>query len=61
MRTIAAIVNGFFYLVDPKTFEARGAIRTVQYRNPHTGEIEARENRSEGICISCVKEIMQRQ
>ena len=51
----------FFYLVDPKTFEAMGAVRTVQYRNPETGEIAARENRSEGICIDCAKEIMRRQ
>lgn len=51
----------FFYLVDPKNFEAGGAKRTVQYRNPNTGEIRARENRSEGVCIDCAKEIMQRQ
>jgi superfamily II helicase len=38
-----------------------GAKRTVQYRNPDTGEIAARENRSEGICMSCAKEIMRRQ
>jgi hypothetical protein len=36
-------------------------VRTVQYRNPDTGEIKARENRSEGVCIDCAKEIMQRQ
>jgi hypothetical protein len=53
--------GGFFYLVDPKTFEAMGAKRTVQYRNPNTNEIKARENRSEGICINCVREIMRRQ
>jgi hypothetical protein len=51
----------FFYLVDPKTFEAMGAVRTVQYRNPETGEIAAKENRSEGVCSFCVKEMMQRQ
>jgi hypothetical protein len=51
----------FFYLVDPKTKQAMGAKRTVQYRNPDTGEIAARENRSEGICMSCAKEIMRRQ
>jgi hypothetical protein len=32
----------FFYLVDPKTKHAMGAKRTVQYRNPDTGEIAAR-------------------
>ena len=51
----------YFYLVDPKTFEAGGAKRTVQYRNPKTGEIAAKENRSEGVCIFCCKEIIPRQ
>jgi hypothetical protein len=51
----------FFYLVDPKTFEAMGAIKTIQYRDKNTGEIKARENRSEGVCSFCVKEIMRRQ
>jgi hypothetical protein len=51
----------FFYLVDPKTFQAMGAVRTVQYRNPKTGEIAAKENRSEGVCSFCVKEMMQQQ
>jgi hypothetical protein len=51
----------FFYLVDPKTFQAGGAKRTVQYRNKETGEIDARENRSEGVCLDCAKEIMRRQ
>jgi hypothetical protein len=36
-------------------------VRTVQYRNEDTGEIKARENRSEGVCINCAKEIMSRQ
>jgi hypothetical protein len=51
----------FFYLVDPKTFQAMGAVRTVQYRNPETGGIAAKENRSEGVCSFCVKEMMQQQ
>lgn len=51
----------YFYLVRPNDFQAGGATRTVQYRNPDTNEIKARENRSEGICLSSVKEIMRRQ
>jgi hypothetical protein len=47
--------------VDPKTFEAQGAVRTVQYRNPDTGEVAAKENRSEGVCVDCVKEMMQQK
>jgi hypothetical protein len=35
-----------------------GAKRTVQYRNPETGEIKAKENRSEGVCSFCVKDMM---
>jgi hypothetical protein len=48
-----------FYLVDPDNFQAGGATRTIQYRNEDTGEIIT-ENRSEGICMSCVKEILRR-
>jgi hypothetical protein len=51
----------FFYLVDPKTKQAMGAKRTARYRNPDTGEIAAKENRSEGVCSFCVKEMMQQQ
>jgi hypothetical protein len=51
-----------FYLVDPdNNFEAGGATRTVQYRDKNTGEIKAAENRSEGVCLSCCKEIIRRQ
>jgi hypothetical protein len=39
----------YFYLVNPKDFQAGGAKRTVQYRNEDTGEIAAREYRSEGV------------
>jgi hypothetical protein len=51
----------YFYLVRPNDFQADVATRTVQYRNPDTNEIKARENRSEDICLSCFKEIMRRQ
>ena len=50
-----------FHLVEPETFQAGGCKRTVQYRNKKTGEIKAAENRSEGICLDCAKEIMRRQ
>ena len=41
----------FFYLVGPHTFEAMGAIRIIQYRNPNTNEIKAVENRvKESVC-----------
>ena len=50
--------EGFFYLVYPKTFEGMGATRTVQYRHKKTGEIVA-ENRSEGVCMDCLKEMMR--
>ena len=53
--------TSFFYLVDPRTFMAGGCKRTVQWRNPNTNVIKARENRSEGVCLECAKEIMRRQ
>jgi lipocalin len=50
-----------FRLVQPDNdFAAGGATKTVQYRNKNTGEIVV-ENRAEGICLSCAKEIMRRQ
>jgi hypothetical protein len=33
----------YFYLVQPKDKQAGGVKRTVQYRNPNTNEIEAKE------------------
>lgn len=51
----------YFYLVQSKDFQAGGCTRTVQYRNKETDEVKAMHNRSEGICISCAKEIMRRQ
>jgi hypothetical protein len=51
-----------FRLVQPDNdFAAGGATRTKQYRNKKTNEIRAVENRSEGICLSCAKEVMRRQ
>jgi hypothetical protein len=42
-----------FQLVQPdNNFQASGAIRKFQYRNPNTNEIKAIENRAQGICIS---------
>jgi hypothetical protein len=43
----------FFYLVDPKTKAAVGAKRTVQYRNPDTGEIAAAFNLFLNHCRCC--------
>jgi hypothetical protein len=50
----------FFYLVDPKTFNAMGCTQTVQYRNKKTSEVVS-TNRSEGVCLDCAKEIIRRQ
>jgi hypothetical protein len=50
-----------FQLIDPENgFRAGGAVRKKLYRNPNTGEIAAVENRSEGVCLQCAKEIMRR-
>jgi hypothetical protein len=51
----------FFYLVDPKTFQAMGCTQTAQYRNKKTGKVEVYENRSEGVCLDCAREIMRRR
>jgi hypothetical protein len=44
----------FFYLVDPKTFQAMGCTQTVQYRNKKTGEVVSK-NRSEGFWVQLTK------
>jgi hypothetical protein len=51
-----------FMLIDPeRNFKAGGAIRHTLYRNPDTGEVGAAENRSEGVCRTCLTDIMRRQ
>jgi hypothetical protein len=51
-----------FRLIDPdNNFRAGGATRTVRYRNPDTGEIKAKENRSEGVCLDCCVDIAKLQ
>jgi hypothetical protein len=54
--------NDSFMLVNPNNnFMAGGAIMTIRYKDPMTDEIKAIENRAEGICLNCCKEIMRRQ
>jgi hypothetical protein len=61
MYYTCAYCNEEFQLVEPdNNFAAGGVTRVIQYRNKDTNEIIV-ENRSEGICLSCVKEIMRRE
>jgi hypothetical protein len=51
-----------FRLVEPENnFQAGGSVRTNRWRNPRTDEIKATKNITQGVCLSCAKEIMRRQ
>jgi hypothetical protein len=49
-----------FQLIEPENgFRAGGAVRHIVYRNKKTNEIVF-QNRSEGVCLECAKEIMRK-
>jgi hypothetical protein len=58
---MCAYCEKVFQVVEPdNNFQAGGAVRLIQYRNKFTNELVV-ENRVEGVCLDCCKEIARRQ